>query len=474
VRFARVGIRSRITGGSLVIAIVISVIAGLIIHNQVERIVYDGELAVLRSIAAPYHSALASEPTDHLDRPGSGQDAAVVSPSGAVAVDTIPRALRPRIPELIASDDHTRNVIAGGVTYLVQVSYVTTPQGVWSIIAVRNGEAQVSVLNSVTVLLVAALAIINLAFGAASWFIGTAALSPVNRLRRSASQLATTAGDELLPVGPADDEIAHLARTLNEMIGELRASADRERQIVSDASHELRTPLAILQTKLELAQTQATTLAQMRRDVASAQETLLRMSSLATSLLELSRIDAQSTRGSATVDELSAELADAADRGRLRVGKGEVEIDFTIDLPRADATARHRTISVSAHDFGRVCDNLVNNSLAARPDAGHIELRLGAADDGVLLTVSDEAGGMDEGFEPHAFDRFARDPNAAASSPTGAGLGLAIVSGIVGVAGGHVRLRNQPGVGLRVEIELPFSDTEAPGSDTRPDTKRGD
>ncbi len=473
-RFARVGIRSRITGGSLLIAIVISVIAGLIIRNQVERIVYDGELAVLRSIAAPYHSALASEPTDHLDRPGSGQDAAVVNPAGAVVVDTLPRALRSRIPEMIASDDHTRNVLADGVTYLIQVSYVTTPQGVWSIVAVRNGEAQVSVLNSVTALLVAALAIINLAFGAASWFIGTAALSPVNRLRRSASELASSTGDELLPVGPADDEIAHLARTLNEMIGELRASADRERQIVSDASHELRTPLAILQTKLELAQTQAKTLAQMRRDVASAQETLLRMSSLATSLLELSRIDAQSTRGSATVDELIIELADAADRGRLRVGKGEVEIDFTIDLPNAGPADGHRIVAVSAHDFGRVCDNLVNNSLAARPDSGRIELRLGAAADGVLLAVSDEAGGMDEGFEPHAFDRFARDPNAAASAPTGAGLGLAIVSGIVGVAGGQVHLQNHPGLGLLVEIELPFADAGGVVADTPRDEKRGD
>ena len=455
-RLNRLTIRTRITGGSLLIAILISVVAGIIIRNQVVHIVYDGEVSVLRSITAPYRAALTTEPTPELDPPGGEQEAAVVDPRGVTVINTLQRALRPQLHDLVSHDTDTRTVVANGVNYVVSVTPVKTATGTWSIVAARNGDAQSSVLNSITVLLIMALAIINLAFGAASWFIGTAALSPVNRLRRSASELASRPGDELLPVGPADDEIAQLARTLNELIGELRASTDRERQIVSDASHELRTPLAILQTKLELALAQAGTLAQMRTEVASAQQTLHRLSALATSLLVLSRIDAQSDRGSATVDELAAELADAADRGRLRVGAGDAVIDFTVDLPSSD-----RSVAISTHDFGRICDNLVNNALTARPDSGRIELALRRRPDGVLLTVDDEAGGMDEAFVPHAFDRFARDTERSADS-TGAGLGLAIVSGIVSVAGGRVTLVNAPGSGLRVEIALPFADSDTP------------
>ncbi len=455
-RLNRLGIRARITGGSLLIAIAISVIAGIIINNQVGHILYDGELSLLTSIAAPYRTALVKEATD-LEPPGSGLDAAVVDPSGVAKVNTLPKALRAELPRLVALDVGTRTLTAGGVSYLIQTSTVFTAQGAWTIVAARNSSAQTTVLNSITWLLVVALAIINLGFGASSWFIGTAALNPVNRLRRSAEELAATPDGELLPVGAADDEIAQLARTLNELIGELRASADRERQIVSDASHELRTPLAILQTKLELAQSQATTLAQMRTEVASAQQTLLRLSTLATSLLELSRIDAQSARGSATVDELAVELADAADRGRLRVGGGPVQIDFTVD-------AKHggRVVAISAHDFGRVCDNLVNNALAARPDDGRIELILHERANGILLAVDDEAGGMTEGFVSHAFDRFARDQQSSPGSPgsaaanSGAGLGLAIVSAIVHLAGGEIRLLNRPEHGLRVEVDLPF------------------
>jgi len=450
VRWSRLGIRARITGGSLLIALLISVIASILIYNQVRHIVNDGEIAVLESIEAPYRAAVAKSPGEDLDRPGSELYAAVINPNGVHKVDTLPRALRPLIPKLIEHDGETRNFSAGGVTYLVRITSVEASNGRWYVIAARNGEAAASVLNQVTWLLLICIAGINLAFAAASWLIGTAALSPVNRLRRSARELVARPGEELLPVGPADDEIAQLAGTLNELISELRASTERERQIVSDASHEFRTPLAILQTKLELAQSQATTLAQMRTDVSSAQQTLRRLSTLATSLLELSRIDAQSGRGSATLDELGIELADAADRGRLRVGRGDVVIDFAVELP-----ASERVVAVSAHDFGRICDNLVNNALAARPEAGHIELSLRPAPDGVVLAVDDEAGGMDEAFLPHAFDRFARD---ARRSSSGAGLGLAIVSGIAAVAGGQVNLVNTPGVGLRVEVELPFAD----------------
>lgn len=459
-RLNRFGIRARITGGSVLIAIVMTVIAGFIIQGQLVRLDYDGEVSVLRSITAPYETAIKTDPTGSLDPPGGDQEAAVVDPHGIVVINTLQRHLRPKLTSLISRDTDTQTVVADGVHYLVRVTTVVTPQGVWSIVAARNSDVQSSLLNSITVLLIVTLAIINIGFGLGSWFVGTAVLSPVNRLRRSADELAARPGGELLPVGPADDEISQLARTLNELIRELRASADRERQIVSDASHELRTPLAILQTKLELAQSQADTLDQMRAEVASAQQTLQRLSALATSLLELSRIDAQSASGSATVDELAVELADAADRGRLRVGSGDAVIDFSVDLPPSS-----RLVAVSPHDFGRICDNLVANALAARPGSGRIALTLGAQPGGaqpgdahpggVLLTVDDEAGGMDEDFVPHAFDRFARDA-VRSSDSTGAGLGLAIVSGIVSVAGGQITLVNTPGVGLRVEIALPF------------------
>lgn len=463
-RPSRLTIRARITGGSLLIAILISVVAGILIYSEVRRIVTDGQVAVLETVEGPYLTALAEAGAEEVDDPGPGQLVAVRDPTGVVQINTLPTGLSSLLGDLIDRSGETRTVAVGGTSYLVRVTEVAAPDGAWHIVSATNDEGQINVLNQVALLLIVSIAGINLAFGAASWLIGTAALAPVTRLRRSATQLAQRPGSELLPVGPARDEIAELAHALNVLISELRASAERERQIVSDASHEIRTPLAILTTQLELAQAQATTLPQLRTDVAAAQRMLERLTGLATSLLELSRIDAAragtAIPGTASLDDLAMELADAADRGRQRVGGRDIRIDYTSELGPPAAGAAE--VAVSVGDFGRVGDNLVNNALAALGETGSITLSLTVRDGDALLVVSDDAGGMDEGFVSHAFDRFSR--SATARTGTGAGLGLAIVEGIATVAGGTVKLDNMPGIGLTVEVRFPIGDDETGGA----------
>ncbi|MCU1439098.1 MAG: hypothetical protein JWP85_95 [Rhodoglobus sp.] len=447
---SRLTIRARITGGSLLIAILISIVAGIIIFTQVQRIVSDGQVRVLESVEGPYLTALNASGTDDVDPPGADQLVAVVAPDGVARVNTLPDGLAAELDTLLAWPNETRDITVGSATFLVRVTAVDTSAGQWHVITANRDELEASVLNQVAMLLIGSIAGINIAFGAASWFIGTAALSPVGRLRRSAATLVSSPGKEMLPVGPAQDEISELASTLNELISQLRTSAERERQIVSDASHEFRTPLAIIQTQLELAQRQADTLPQMQADVAAAQRTLARLSALATSMLELSRIDAQATPGSSTTKELATELSDAADRGRQRVGHRDIRIEYS-----SEPTTEIRTVAVSDADFGRVCDNLVNNALAAMGEAGLIELSLAVRDENVVLRVSDTAGGMDEAFVPLAFDRFSRVDGARTGG--GAGLGLSIVAGIVAVSGGGITLDNRLGEGLAVEVIFPLA-----------------
>lgn len=443
---SRLGIRTRITGGSLLIAILISVVAGIVIYTQVARIVNESQTRVLEGIEGQYVTAITTGDTQELDRPGPGQFVVVVDPSGAVAIDTFPDGLAARLPEPGSEPDGVRTVHAGTSEFVVRSTSVEAGEGAWRVITASDSDA--NVLDEVAWLLIASIAGINIAFGASSWLIGSAALSPVSQLRRSAAELVAKPSTETLPVGPARDEISELAETLNTLIRELRASADRERQIVADASHEIRTPLAILQTRLELAQRQAQSLDEMKVDVAAAQRTLTRLSALASSLLELSRIDSQGSAGTAAAGRLSAELSNAADRGRQRVADRSIRIDYTDDIATPAAM-----VAVSEEDFGRICDNLVGNAVQAIGDRGVVELSLVEEHDALVLSVADDGGGMDEDFLPLALDRFSRQSKAR--TPGGAGLGLSIVAGIVKNAGGAITLVNDPGIGLKVELRLP-------------------
>jgi two-component system OmpR family sensor kinase len=317
-RFRRLSLLTRITGGSLLIAVLLSVGAGMVLTDQIRDIIFQGEEGILRSVAAPYGTALQSEPAESLDRPGPGQLVAVVDPDGRVRLDALPADLAAALRLATVSPGGTRVVTVGSIPYLVHVTGVNVRGAHWRVVVARDGRTEASLRDRATTLVIASLVVLNIGLGTGSWVIAYAALRPVSRMRRSAESLVDQPGGELLPVGPAEDEVARLARTLNELISHLRESAARERQIVSDASHELRTPLAILQTQLELAQSGSSTADELRGDLAAAQATLVRLSALATSLLELSRIDAQTVGGHASVDELARELTDAADRGRLR------------------------------------------------------------------------------------------------------------------------------------------------------------
>lgn len=446
-RLSRLSIRSRITGGSVLIALVISAVAGFVIFDRVRSIVDDGEHDLLASIEAPYRTALLHQPVQSLDTPAQGEHLAVVDPAGTTQVDSLPRELRERLSTLTALPDGYHGVTVAGVTYLVRVTTVQNASGAWHIVAARNAQEQVTLLSQVSWLLIIAIALINVGFAASSWLIGTLALRPVTRLRRSAVRLATQPGDELLPVGAADDEITRLARSLNELIEQLRASAERERQLVSDASHELRTPLAILQTQLELAQA-GDDETQLRRDVAAAQATVERMSTLANSLLELSRIEAQANPGRADYADLALELADAADRARLRIGDRPIQVETSVE-----AEDDETPVAVPVEDFGRIVDNLAGNAIQAAGDRPvRIELGLERRAAGAVLTVRDDAGGMDPAFVDRALVRFARE----APRRDGAGLGLTIVAGIARLGGGDVTLHNDPGRGLTVEVRFPL------------------
>jgi signal transduction histidine kinase len=83
----------------------------------------------------------------------------------------------------------------------------------------------------------------------------------------------------------------------------------------------------------------------------------------------------------------------------------------------------------------------------------HVEAR--REHDNALLAVSDGCGGIPDADLPHVFELAWRGTDARSPAPDGgAGLGLAIVRGVVEAHEGDVRVENT-GDGCRFEIRLP-------------------
>ncbi|QNE36046.1 sensor histidine kinase [Leifsonia shinshuensis] len=493
----RLSITARITIGSLIVATLFGLVAVVVIRVGVSSILHNATVTLLNNdVTAPAASVLAN-PSGPFDLPGGGQELGIVDVNGVILDSTLPTALENRIDHLLSFPQSATTVQVGDDTYEVLVKPVVTKRGTMHVVAARNDETTSLVLDRLTLALLIGAGVLILGFGAASWLLARTALRPVSRMREQADRIAggeptgTGADTGLLTVGPAQDELSELATTLNDLIRRLRASADRERQMVSDASHELRTPLAVLRGQLELAELDAGDADALLDDIRSSHSTALRLGTLANNLLELSRIEAGPSSGRIDWRTLVDELTDAIDRARLLVSSGEddqsISVDFEYDpkrRPGADAR-----VALSPTDFGRILDNLLGNAITAirsrdarsdtgpvpRPgDAGLVEVKpveprpLGLEDvvsaalhvepEWVVLTVHDSGPGMPEEFIPVALDRFTRADGARTTSRAGGGggLGLAIVAALAGAAGGSVQLANAPTGGLVVTVRLPL------------------
>lgn len=448
-----VGVRRRIVAAGAGLAILVSATGGFILIGQVDRIIRSSELSILESSVAEYQDEVTAGRVTAALRIGSGDFVAVSDPAGTVAIDTFPRGVSAKTGGVSLSQLTQRTI--NGADYF-QVSLPLQGRGgTWEVTVARDASLTESIRNSLIVLLSVTLLVVAVGFAIGSWFLAATVLRQVTRLRLAAERLAAGGSSEFLPVPGAGDEIAALATTLNALISRLRQTADRERQLVSDASHELRTPLAILQAQLELARVQDTTIDDYSRDLDDAERSVRRLSHIASSLLELSRVEAASTPGTATLEELAEELCEAVDRARLRAGARSIEIDFA---ERVDAGALADRVSIDAIEFGRLLDNLLANSLSAMGDTGSIMVEFRGDELGAMLSVDDTAGGMPVEFVGSALDRFSRPPGG--HSGDGAGLGLAIVRRLVELADGRISLDNRPGDGLTVLVELPTNATD--------------
>jgi two-component system, OmpR family, sensor kinase len=277
----------------------------------------------------------------------------------------------------------------------------------------------------------------------AAYGVATAALGPVNAMRKEAAEISRLGSGRRLPVPPGRDELAALGGTLNEMLARLERSAERERAFVSSASHELRTPLALLKAELELALREGRSPDELREAVASAAAESDRLVQLAEDLLVLARAD--EGRLPVRPERLDAGelLATTARRFEARAADAGRELR----VEGADGLAVHADRLRAEQALA----NLVDNAL--RHGDGAVDLVAEPAAGGVRLHVLDRGPGFDPALDGRAFDRFTRGDRAR--SRGGTGLGLAIVDAIARSHGRAAGAERREGGGADAWFELP-------------------
>lgn len=275
----------------------------------------------------------------------------------------------------------------------------------------------------------------------------------VVRGSRELTEATRALGDDgsfVPPVAAPTAELADLSRQLAATSARLAASRERERtleasrrELVAWISHDLRTPLAGLQAMTEaledgMVDDPRVYHTRIRTEVG-------RMSSMVSDLFELSRIQAGVlTLSPARMsvydlvgDAIAGVDALAREHGVRLVGHGVEPVPVEVD----------------GREMSRVLANLLVNAIRRTPADGTVAVAARREADRVVLSVTDGCGGIRPEDLPRVFDTGWRGTDAR-TPPAGAGLGLAIVRGIVEAHQGRAAVSNVPG-GCRFEVHLP-------------------
>ena len=169
------------------------------------------------------------------------------------------------------------------------------------------------------------------------------------------------------------------------------------------------------------------------------------MGVLVEDLLTLARLDEIADAPHVEVD-LRRLVGDAVDDARATAPDRDIEQHI----------GGEATVLGDAHQLRQVLGNLLRNALVHTPAGTPIEVNAARENGEVRLEVRDHGPGLPPTDDPNEiFERFWRSEGGRERGRGGAGLGLAIVAGIVDAHRGQVDAANAPGGGASFVVRLP-------------------
>lgn len=223
---------------------------------------------------------------------------------------------------------------------------------------------------------------------------------------------------------------------------------DRQQSFIADASHELRTPLTLIRANAEVLLRHRERLDPSDAELVEGVVSETRhMERLTDNLLTLARLDA----GEMRLEHDSLDLSEVAAAVVRRLAP----------LAREKGVAIAEEYSEGARLFGdreaveQAARILLDNAIKYTPAGGTVTLRTTAGDGQIILIVEDTGIGIAPEHLPRLAGRFYRVDPSRSREAGGAGLGLAIASGIASAHGGTMQISSRPREGTRVTISLP-------------------
>ena len=221
----------------------------------------------------------------------------------------------------------------------------------------------------------------------------------------------------------------------------------QQSDLIAEFVHELRTPLASLSTATYLLLRPEMSLEQRDQIVSNIHNETLRLNSLASSFLDLARLESgrvQFRKTRFSTADLIYEVRDVM-LSKAQETDIQIRVDVPADMPLMEA---------DRDKIKQVLLNLLSNAIKYNRANGSVMLNGNFTDTEISVAIQDTGMGIPEDSLPHLFQKFyrVREHEGKAS---GTGLGLSICKQIIQGHNGRIEVKSKMGVGTSFTIFLP-------------------
>jgi signal transduction histidine kinase len=253
--------------------------------------------------------------------------------------------------------------------------------------------------------------------------------------------------------GEFDNEDQELLMTLGNQaaVAIQNARLFAQSDLISEFVHELRTPLASLNTAAHLLHNPKIPVDQKGDLVEAIQAETTRLSNLATSFLDIARLESGRTQFQLSKVDLIPLLEECA--GLMQAQAQETGLNLQVIAP-----PEVPAIQGDADKLKQAVLNLVSNAIKYNRPNGEIILTVVNGKEDVTISVKDSGIGIPEEHIKRLFTKFYRVPGSEQHAQ-GTGLGLSIVKRIVEGHGGDISVESVQGKGTTFKIKLPVTRT---------------
>jgi signal transduction histidine kinase len=241
------------------------------------------------------------------------------------------------------------------------------------------------------------------------------------------------------------DEVGQLAAAFNRMAEGLQRIEQLRKTMVIDVAHELRTPLTNIRGYLEAIGDGVVLPSKETFDLL--QEETLRLGRLVEDILNLAKADAAGMDLRKVNLQISRTILQGLDAFRPQFNAKEIKVttDFAEDAVPLPA---------DPEKLGQVVTNLLQNAWQYTPQGETVRIFARRTPEEIRFTFANPGGGLSQKDLPLIFERFYRGEKSRSREHGGAGIGLAIVKGLIEAHGGRVGAELSDGE-VRIWFSLP-------------------